>query len=429
MRVEDSIRNAVLKKIDQNRTETVKVLQQLISAASITGHEATCADVCQAQLERMGLNIDRWEPNENELRQHPAYNDVIRFPPLDYPLSYSNRPIVVGVKKGKSGGRSIILNGHMDVVSPEPVSEWKHNPWGGEVDGDRLYGRGALDMKGGMTASMMALRAILECGVELRGDALVECVIEEEVGVGNGTLASLLRGYRADACIVAEPSGLVIERGMRGGLYFRITLQGKSFHGVEKWKGKDAIELGLKMYNELRSLEVTLSALESHPLFRNVPISIPVTPDKIRAGTWKGMIAPDCTIEGYFETLPGKTLDEWEKLFRQCISAIAKRDPWLAEHPPKVEFTEKYAPYETPAADPFIKVMEASYQSVLGTNPEVGGANGGCDATIRANYGHSSTVVFGPTGSNWHGIDEFVSIDSVMNCEKVIANAILDWCS
>jgi acetylornithine deacetylase len=423
MRVENSTKDRVLRKIEANRPETVKLLQQLVAARSITGNEAACADVCQTQLKKLGLKVDCWEPDENELRKHPAYNDVIKYPPLDYPLSYSNRPIVVGFSKGKSNGRSIILNGHMDVVSPEPVANWKHDPWGGEVDDDKLFGRGALDMKGGITTSMIALQSILECEVELKGDAIIECVIEEEVGVGNGTLASLLRGYRADACIVTEPSGLRLGRGMRGGLYFRITVQGKSFHGVEKWKGKDAIELGVKMFTELKSLEIYLSALHSHPLFQDVPISIPITPDKIHAGTWKGMVAPECTIEGYFETLPGKSNLEWEKLFRQCIAGIAKMDPWLSEHPPIVEFTEKYDPYEIPATDKFLQTMENSYLNVMGSKAEVIGMNGGCDATVRANYGHSSTVVFGPSGSNWHGIDEYVSVDSMIACEKVIAGA------
>jgi len=204
-------------------------------------------------------------------------------------------------------------------------------------------------------------------------------------------------------------------------------VKGKSFHGVEKWKGTDAIELGVKMLSGLKSLEVALSALESHPLY-DVPISIPVSPDKIRAGTWKGMVAPECTIEGYFETLPGKSMEEWERVFRKCIEGIAQRDPWLRENPPQVEFTEKYEPYEMPATDPFLQTIENSYFSVLNSKPKVIGTNGGCDATVRANYGHSSTVVFGPTGSNWHGVDEFVSLDSVIAVEKVMADTILNWC-
>ena len=424
---ENAVKDDVLAKIDENRKETIRLLQELVRAKSVTGREVLCADVCDAQLRRMGLKIDRWVPDEDELRKHPAYNDVVKFPPLESPLSYENRPIVVGVCKGDSNGRSIILNGHMDVVSPEPVQEWKHDPWGAEVEGDKLYGRGALDMKSGLAASMMALRAILECGVRLKGDAIVECVIEEEVGVGNGTLASMIRGFTADACIVTEPTELRICRSMRGGLYFRITLQGKSFHGVEKWKGASAIDLGVGMLAELKSMEATLSQLESHPLYDG-PISIPITPDRIRAGTWKGMVPPDCTIEGYFETLPGKSIEEWESTFRRRVQEFANKDPWLSKNPPKVEFTEKYEAYEMPANDPFVQMMENSYFDVSGLKAPVIGMNAGCDAGVRAIYGHSSTVVFGPKGSNWHGVDEYASIESVITCEKVIAKTILDWC-
>lgn len=419
----------VLRKIDENREETVRFLQELVRAPSITGREKPCAVVCMNKLAEMHLQIDAWDAEVDKMRRHPAYNDVIKYPPSDFPLDYANRPIVVGVLKGAGGGRSVILNGHMDVVTPGPAFKWKHNPWAADIEGGKLYGRGAVDMKGGIAAMIMALKAIIDCDIKLQGDALVECTIEEEAGVGNGTLASLLRGYRADACIVTEGTGLEICRAMRGGIYWRITVEGKPSHGVEKWKGKDAIELGLWMHGALKKLEAKLSEGVSHPLYSEAPIKIPITPDKIRAGEWKGMVAAECSLDGYFETVPGKSIGEWETIFRKGLEDLASEDPWLREHPPTLLAMEKYEPYELSSSDRFLQIMRGVRRTILGTEHESDrGENGGCDATIRANYGGSSTVVFGPGGGNAHGFDEYVSLDDVIKCEKVIAQTIVSWC-
>jgi acetylornithine deacetylase len=429
MQVEASVTERVLRKIDDNRIESIRFLQDLVKAPSITGHEGPCSEVCLKKLKDMRLNVDAWDAEVEKLRNHPAYNDVVKYPPADFPIDYAGRPIVVGVFGGTSKGRSIIMNGHMDVVTPEPISKWRHDPWGGQVEDGKLYGRGSQDMKGGIAAMIMALKAIIDCGIELKGDAVIECVIEEEAGVGNGTLASLLRGYKADACIVTESTDLQLCRSMRGGMYWRITVEGKPSHGVEKWKGRDAIELGIWMHGALKKLESKLSAQASHPLYNYAPISIPITPDKMHAGKWKGMIAPECSIEGYFETLPGKSIEDWEVIFRKGIEELCSEDSWLKEHPPRFLVTEKYQPYELSKSDSFLQTIGDARRRILGTDQEVDvGTNGGCDATIRANYGGSSTVVFGPGGDNAHGFDEYVLLDDVIKCEKVIAQTILAWC-
>jgi acetylornithine deacetylase len=316
----------------------------------------------------------------------------------------------------------------MDVVTPKPLLKWTRDPWGAQVEENKLYGRGALDMKGGIAAMTIAVQTILELGLKPKGDVIVECVIEEEAGVGNGTLASLLRGYKADACIVVEPSDLAICPSMRAGLYYRITLEGKASHGVEKWKGVDAIQLGMKMLDALKFLEASLSTTESHPLYNPYPILVPVTPDKIRAGLWKGMVAPECVIEGYFEPLPGRPLEDWERIFTNYITNASKHEPWLRENPPKVEFTEKYRGYEVDLDDPFVQSVKDSYREVSGGEAVLIGADGGCDAWMRNVHGGSSTVVFGAGGGHAHGADEFVNMNDVITVEKTLALTILEWC-
>jgi len=426
--LDSKIREKLFDTVESQRDDTINFLKELVRTPSVTGSEGACARVCFEKIRQIGLDADMWEIDLNQISGHPAYNDTIRFPPSDFPLTYKGRPNVVGRFRAGGPGKSIILNGHMDVVTPEPWSKWTHDPWDPHIEDGKLFGRGAVDMKGGIAAMIMAVHAVFSAGLKPKGDVMVECVIEEEAGVGNGTLASLLRGYRADACIVTEGSELSLCPSMRSGLYWRITLEGKPSHGVQKWLGVDAMQLGAKMIDALKFLEAYLSTLESHPLYREFPIAVPITPDKMRAGLWKGMVAPECVIEGYFEPLPGRPLEEWEKTFREYVRNAMHYDPWLREHPPKVEFLERYSGYDLDLDDPLVKAMQASYQQVKGGQAKVLGGNGGCDAWIRSLYGGSSTVIFGPGGGNAHGADEFVYLDDVIATQKILALTILQWC-
>ena len=428
MRVSSEIRRQISDAIDSRREDTVNFLSKLVKTPSITGGEGKCAQLCFDKLREIGLDADMWDVNVEEMRNHPAYNDVIKYPPSDFPLTYSGRPNVAGVYHSHDHGRSIILNGHMDVVTPEPLSRWTRDPWGAEIEGNKLYGRGAIDMKSGIAAMIMAVQTILELGLKPKGDVTLECVIDEEAGVGNGTLASLLRGYRADACIVTEATELAICNSMRAGLYWRITVEGKASHGVEKWKGVDAIHLGFKLLDSLKSLEESLAATESHPLYKEYAIQVPVTPDKIRAGIWKGMVAPQCVIEGYFEPLPGKSIEEWEKFFTNYVIDVSKNDSWLNDNPPKVEFTERYSGYELDASHPFVQVLSDAYNDIKGGRAKVMGADGGNDSWMRSIHGGSATVTFGPSGGNAHAADEFVNLDDFITTEKILALTILEWC-
>ena len=417
-----AVQTRILRGVDEQRDTLIEFLQQLIKAPSMTGAEGPCAAVCAEKLGALGLEVDQWEIDAAQLRAHPAANPS-RFP-------YAGRPNVVGRLRGAAPqkGRSLILNGHTDVVTPEPLDTWTHDPWGGEVEGNRVYGRGAVDMKGGIACMIVALQSVLAAGLQPAGDVLVECVIEEEEGVGNGTLASVLRGYSADACIVTESSDLEIQPSMRGAIRWKIAVEGRSSHGVEKWLGVDAIEKGIAVWQSLRYFQDAVSAVNAHPLYDMYPISIPVTPDMIQAGAWRGMVAPECTIEGYLETLPGRDTAYWEEAFRSYLHSVAAADPWLREHPPRLEVSERYEAYAEEPSDPFVTLMQRAAAEVMGREPALTGSNGGCDAFIRHLYGKSSTVMFGPRGGNAHGADEYVEIDQLVTATKVLALTIADWC-
>lgn len=418
----EDIQARILRGVEDRQATLIEVLQRLIQAPSITGAEGPCAAVCAAIMHEMGLEVDQWEVDPVQLRAHPAAN------PSSFP--YAGRPIVVGRYPGvnPAQGRSLLLNGHIDVVTPEPTANWTHDPWGGEVADGKLFGRGAIDMKGGIAAMVVALQSVLAAGLQPLGDVLLECVIEEEEGVGNGTLASLLRGYNADACIVTEGTDLAVQPSMRGAIRWKITVEGRSSHGIEKWKGVDGIEKGLAVWQSLRYFQDAMSLLHSHPYYAGYPISIPVTPDAIRAGAWRGMVAPDCVIEGYLETLPGHDTYFWEEKFRAYLAAVTSTDPWLREHVPRLEVSERYEAYAEAPDDPFVSLLQQATLQVTGSAAPLAGLNGGCDAYIRHVYGHAPTVIFGPAGGNAHGADEYVDIESLVAATKVMALTIAEWC-
>ena len=188
----------VFEEIARLEEEMVSTAQQLIRIPSVVGKELEAQKFIEAKLKGIGLKVDTFEAKLDEVKKHEAFIQV--------PYPYENRPNVVGFLEGSPESPSLILNGHIDVVSPEPLNQWKFNPWGGEIHEGKLYGRGAFDMKGGVIANLFALKAILKSGFKPKGKLIWESVVEEEAGGGGGALACFLKGYKADGMLVPEPS-------------------------------------------------------------------------------------------------------------------------------------------------------------------------------------------------------------------------------
>ncbi len=213
-----NLNNQIDQAIEKHRDQALKLLQELVRIPSLEGEELPCMDVLERQLLDMGLDVDRWIPDDDELAAHPA------FVPTGF--SYAERPNVVGIYRGAGGGRSLKFNGHTDVVPIGPPELWQYGPFSGEFVDGKVYGRGSADMKGGVVSNVLCVLALQSAAIKLQGDVIVECVVDEESG-GNGTLASVMRGYSADACIFTEPTGLgKLAVSNRGAQFFRITVPG-----------------------------------------------------------------------------------------------------------------------------------------------------------------------------------------------------------
>ena len=174
----------------------LEYLCELISIRSLTGEEEEAQRNVSEKMADIGLEVDSWDLNLESLREHPDFSMEV---------DREEGTGVVGVYGEDRGGRSLILNGHVDVVPPGDESNWSYPPWEATIDSGRVYGRGAVDMKGGLSCALFAVKAIRDAGFQLNGKLMIESVVGEEDG-GVGTLASVLRGYTADGGVIMEPT-------------------------------------------------------------------------------------------------------------------------------------------------------------------------------------------------------------------------------
>jgi acetylornithine deacetylase len=411
----------VLKNIDRGRTEIVSFLQGLISIPSVTGNEREIQEFIIRKLEKMGLLLDIWEPDINGLKQHPGYVPVTG--------DYQNRPNVVGIRKGRGDGKSLLLNGHVDVIPPGPLDAWSHNPWGGEIEEGMIYGRGASDMKSGLAAMTMALEAIVKSGVELAGDVILEYTVDEELS-GNGTLACILRGYRADAGISCETSGLNVQPASIGRIWFEIFVRGKSTGIQRSWEGVNAIAKGYKIVEAVSDLEHKRIAELSHHLYPDTREALPCMVCVFQSGSYPSAFPDTCLLKGSLATLPGEVSEEVKQSFINHIQKVAQNDEWLRKHPPKIKFTGYFAePSEISVDHPIVKTISSNFLKTTSRFPIISGRLGAADTRFLNMYGETPTVIFGPGSTEqMHAIDEWVSINDLITATKVLALTLLDWC-
>ena len=230
------LRRKVLGQIEADEDKAIKFLQQMVTIPSVTGDEAAIQRFLADYMGRMGLTIDQWETDWAQLKKHPGYRPVDR--------GYEGRPNIVATWKGTGGGRSLLLNGHSDVIPVGNGEGWSDNPWSGAIKNGRLYGRGSADMKSGVASHIMAVASLIALGLKPKGDVYINVVIDEEVS-GHGTLDTVIRGYKADAGISGETSDLAIQPACIGRIWFEIEINGKAAGIQRRYEGVSGIETRL----------------------------------------------------------------------------------------------------------------------------------------------------------------------------------------
>jgi acetylornithine deacetylase len=421
------IEEAVLAQVNQRFDDTVVFLRDLVRQPSVLGNERGAQDLVYARLTQMGLAPEMWDLDIEKLSAHPLFVDVTSM----YPdVTYTNRPNVTAVWPASvQGGRSLILNGHIDVVSPEPLAQWTHAPWDAVIEGDWLYGRGAGDMKSGVAAMLLAVEAVRAAGVQLRGDVIVESVIEEECG-GNGTLACCLRGLTADAAVVTEPTGaLGTFEGTLGLMWFRVRTHGKSGHPHAAGSAVNAIEKMVPIIAGLHRLEDEMNATLQHPLYRELQHPINLIVGVIQGGDWPSTVPGDCKIECRLAFEPGVSLSAAQTQVRQAVAEAAQADSWLRDNPPVVEFFGiGVEPSVSDRRGPLMRLLKDCHQLVTRAPMALHAFTGATDQRFFINQGKSEAVAYGPAGEGFHSTEERVLIPSVRQTAETLALFILRWC-
>lgn len=414
-------KNDVLRRIDEKKDTIIEFLKRLVSFPSVTGDEWEIQNFIADKLGSIGLEVDMWEPDHEELKSHPAYVPVKE--------GYKKRPNVVGLYKGSGGGRSLLLNGHVDVIPPGPESSWEHGPFSSEIHDNRLYGRGSSDMKSGLAAMTMALDCLLDVGIRPKGDIIIEYVMDEELS-GNGTLACVMKGYRADAGICCETSSLHVQPACIGRVWFEITVQGKPAGIQKRWDGVNAIEKGYEIVKAVSNLEAIRISELNHPLYPDKLSSLPCMVGMFESGSFPSAFPDICTLKGSFATLPGEATDRVKQQFVDHIRTFSKTDPWLKDHPPIVRFVGYCGDSAEISPDhPIVTEVSRNFKAVTGKEPEITGRQGAADIRYLIKYGNTPTVIFGPgLTEQMHANNEWVSIDDVIIATKTLSLTIMNWC-
>ncbi len=413
----------ILTFIDQNQEEITAYLQKLISFQSVTGQEGEIQAFAAQHMKELGLEVDVFEPDVDRLRSYPGF--------LEPDLPFDGRPNVVGTWKGTGGGKSILLNGHVDTVPLEPLSEWKTGPLAGVITDGKIVGRGASDMKSGVAAMTMAVKILKQMGVQLKGDVILEYVVDEE-RTGLGTLACVDRGYIADAGICCETSDLNLMPACIGRMWFTINLKGKPTGIATRWEGVSSIEKAYKIIQTVDDLEKIRFQDLHHPLYPDNRGALPCAVTMIKAGTFPSTAPEDAVMRGSLGLMPYEDPEQTKQQLIDQVNLVCQADPWLRDHPPFITTEGGYvaAGAEIPGDHPIMQVMKEAYQTAIGKPAPISGRMGAADTRFLIRSGNTPTVIFGPgVTAEMHAMNENVPVDYLIAATKVIALTIFHWCN
>lgn len=322
------------------------------------------------------------------------------------------RPNVIGIVRGSGGGRSLMLNAHMDTVGFGGMTD----PLGGAIEASRVYGRGAWDMKGSLAAIMLAARDLsLDPPA---GDVIVTAVVDEEYA-SIGTQA-IVQQYTADGAIVTEPTQLELSVAHKGFIWFDITTKGVAAHGSRADLGVDAIAKMGKVLTGLDALSARLLAQEPHPLLGSGSIHASL----IRGGSELSSYPGSCTLSIERRLIPGQTPELVEGELRAILDDAGTGD---AQFQATLEAGLYRPPFEQDLADPIVTAVREAAFEILGATPDYAGEAGWMDSSILSDAG-IPTVIFGPDGAGAHADEEWVDLDTLEQCRRIYVRAARKFC-
>lgn len=417
----------IAAQVDALRAELTSFLQTLVQTPSLPGHEQKAQRLVADKLRTLGLGVEVVSSELDDLKDHPAFCDD--GVPFRDRLNVIGRWPGTGTTSGTTPARSLILNGHMDVVPTSNESLWSDSPWSGAIRDGKLYGRGSCDMKAGVTANIFAIQTLRALGFRPAADVLVESVIGEESG-GAGTLTTIVKGFKGDAAVITEPTRLRLCPVQSGALTFRIKVAGRAIHACMKPYGVSAFEKFYPVLQAVQSLEHRRHVEYRNPLYENPHNIAPVNFGTIRGGEWPSTVPDELVVEGRFGVLPGESTTAARSALASALAQAGAADEWLREHPPALEWFEgQFESGQTPQDSPIVATVTACHAQTFGSAPVVQGVTYGSDLRLFTNHGNTPAVLYGPGDvANAHAVDEYVDLEEVIAATKVLALIVSQWC-
>ncbi len=417
----------IISYIEENREDFIDFLKTLISKDTTNinhgldgGNEKNGQEIIISKFKELGLDIEVFEPDNNKLKKYKESS-------LGH--NYKNRPNVVGSLKVKDNKnyKSVILNGHIDTMPFDNLDKWFSHPLDPIIIENKLYGRGSCDMKGGLAALILAVEVLIKLNCELKGDIIIESVVDEEGG-GNGTLACVDQGYKADLAIVAEPTELKLMKAHMGWVFFKMDIEGKSLHSGLKWLGVNAIEKTIKVMDGLKELEKEWLLEKRDSILPPPTINF----GTINGGTAGSVVPGNCRLDFGIHFLPTDADENGlgSKVEREVIdriNLIANGDAWLKDHKPKLTKYQEGSPFEMKSKKSLLKIFSNNFKKVRKKESLISGSEYGCDARLLQNYSKIPTLMFGPGSiKQAHGINEYIDLDQYIDYIKIIALSLND---
>jgi acetylornithine deacetylase/succinyl-diaminopimelate desuccinylase family protein len=415
---------AVDSKIAALEQDSIDLLSRLIGFNTSDPPAANCED---AQFWLQRYLIEKMGANSTE-----TFEDFPKDPHL-----------VARFKSSANNGRSIIFNGHMDVAEVRPDEKWRYGPFTPILENGIFYGRGSTDMKGGMTAMLMAIRAVRESGIKLGGDVIFESVVGEEAGEA-GTKTCIDRGYRGDFAVISEPTNFRIQ-GQGGVITCWLTVKSKTtFHDGNRRRmihaggglyGASAIEKMAKLLASVQDLERHWAVMKSDP--RMPPGSTTINPSFIHGGRHPAFIADECKLWLTVHLLPSETYSDVQKEIESCLLAACESDPWLKNNP--VEFSwggksmfrgtgEIFPSAEIDDNADQTLVLKRAHESVFDRSEPVSIMPSVTDAGWFDEAG-IPVAIYGPGDlAQAHTVDEFIRWKEITDASRIYAHLLIDWC-
>jgi acetylornithine deacetylase len=418
----DAQRERVFAAIDAAFEEQIATTIAFSAIPSTRGQEGPCQDMMADLLRERGYEVDDWHIDQEELKDLPGYGPV--------ETDFSRARTVVGTyRPANPTGRSLILQGHCDVVPAGPLDMWKRPPFQPVVEDGWLYGRGAGDMKSGTIAALYALDALKAAGLAPTGRIHFQSVIEEE-STGLGALSTLQRGYRADAALIVEPTDGRVMRAQVGVIWFRVKVRGEPVHAARATTGFNAIKAAFHVMQALERLETQWNErARGDRHFGSHPHPLNLNPGIIRGGEWASSVPAWCDLDYRIGVLPGWSIPECQREIEACVAAAAKEHPFLAERPPEVVWSGFLSPgYEVTCAEEAEAVLAEAHAQGWGGVLEDSIFTGLTDARFYGlDYGIPA-FCYGASMDGAHAFNERVNVESLRKLTRSVALFVAGWC-